>query len=43
MIIIMTIFCYKSDELIMTAACYKGAESIITNLIIVIKIKFLCF
>ena len=43
MIIIMRIFQYKSVKSIMIAACHKSGKSIITSLIIIIKIKFICF
>ena len=34
---------YEVSKSIITAACYKGGDLIITSLIIIIKIKFVCF
>ena len=36
-------FCYKSGKTMMMAAYYKGGKLLMTSLIIIMKIKFVCF
>ena len=43
MIKTMTMPCYKSGKSIMMGVCYKNGDIIIISLIIIMKIRFVCF